>query len=57
VAHRFMNQSEDEKLHLDDEELDAIKMLLVSLLMKNTPLDRDEIYAYIFGEGKKIIWN
>jgi len=57
VAHRFMNQSENEKLHLDDEELDAIKMLLVSILMKNTPLDRDEIYAYIFGEGKKIIWN
>lgn len=57
MAHRFMNQSENEKLHLDDEELDAIKMLLVSLLMKNTPLDRDEIYAYIFGKGKKIIWN
>jgi len=52
-----MNQAENEKLHLDDEELDAIKMLLVSILMKNTPLDRDEIYAYIFGEGKKIIWN
>lgn len=57
MAHRFMNQAENEKLHLDDEELDAIKMLLVSILMKNTPLDRDEIYAYIFGEGKKIIWN
>ncbi|MCL4475133.1 MAG: hypothetical protein M1508_02760 [Nitrospirae bacterium] len=57
MANRFVNQSQNELLHPDDEELDAIKTLLVYILMKNTPLDRDEIYSYIFGEGKKIIWN
>ena len=57
MAHRFVNQSQNGKLHLDNEELDAIKTLLVSVLMKDTPLDRDEIYSYIFGEGKKIIWS
>lgn len=57
MANRFTNQSQNELLHPDDEELDAIKTLLVYILMKNTPLDRDEIYSYIFGEGKKIIWN
>jgi hypothetical protein len=57
MAHRFAKQSPDNWEHLDDEELDAVKTLLVSLLMKNTPLDRDEIYSYIFGEGKRIIWN
>jgi len=57
MANRFPKQSQNELVHLDDEELDAIKTLLVSMLMKNTPLDRDEIYSYIFGEGKKIIWN
>ncbi len=57
MANRFSKQSQNELLHLDDEELDVIKTLLVYMLMKNTPLDRDEIYSYIFGEGKKIIWN
>lgn len=57
MANRFSKQSQNELAHLDDEELDAIKTLLVYMLMKNTPLDRDEIYSYIFGEGKKIIWN
>jgi hypothetical protein len=57
MANRFVKQSQKELLHLDDEDLDAIKTLLVGILLKNTPLDRDEIYSYIFGEGKKIIWN
>lgn len=57
MANRFSKQPQDEMLHPDDEKLDAIKTLLVSVLMKNTPLDRDEIYSYIFGEGKKIIWD
>jgi len=57
MANRFMKQTPDEWENLDDEELDAVRTLLVSLLMNNTPLDRDEIYSYIFGEGKRIIWN
>ena len=57
MANRYMCQSRSEMLPRDDEELDAIKTLLVSLLMRNTALGRDEIYSYIFGEGKKIIWN
>ncbi len=57
MANRFTHQDRNEMTRRDDEELDAIKTLLVSLLMNNTALDRDEIYSYIFGEGKKIIWN
>ncbi len=57
MAYRFTKQTEDELLYLDDEELDAVKALLAYMLMKNTPLDRDEIYTYIFGEGKKIFWH
>jgi hypothetical protein len=57
MAKRFIRQSPDEVLHLDDEELDAVKSLLISILMKNTPLEKDEIYTYIFGEGKKILWH
>lgn len=57
MGKKSMKQSPDEWGHLDEEELDAVKALLVSLLMNNTPLDRDEIYSYIFGEGKRIIWH
>ncbi len=57
MANRYTHQDRNEMTRRDDEELDAIRTLLVSLLMNNTALDRDEIYSYIFGEGKKIIWN
>jgi len=59
MANRFIKQSEeqDESLYLDDEELDAIRSLLIYILMKNTHLGKDEIYTYIFGEGKRILWH
>ncbi|MCL5022749.1 MAG: hypothetical protein M1497_05215 [Nitrospirae bacterium] len=57
MAKRVSEQSKNEHPRLDEEKLDAIKTVLVYILIKNTPLDKDEIYSYIFGEGKKIIWN
>lgn len=57
MANRFLRQSQDELSYLDEDEVDAIKALLVYVLIKNTPLDREEIYSYIFGDGKKILWN
>ncbi len=57
MANRFLKQPKNIPGHPDDEELDAVRALLVSLLIKETPLDRDDIYSYIFGEGKRIIWN
>ncbi len=43
--------------NLEEEDLDAIKVFLVYILMKNTELGAEDIYDYIFGEGKKILWN
>lgn len=43
--------------YIDDAELDTIKTLLVYVLIKETELDVEEIYAFIFGDGKQIIWN
>ncbi len=57
MANRSVRQSTEEQFHLEDDELDAIRVLLVSILMKDTRLDREEIYAYIFGEGKRILWH
>ncbi len=57
MANKTVRQSTEERFRLEDDELDAIRALLVSILMKDTRLDREEIYAYIFGEGKRILWH
>ena len=58
MANRFIKQTEEEDApYLDDEELDAIRSLLIYILMKNTHLEKEEIYTYIFGEGRRILWH
>ncbi len=41
----------------EEDDMDAIKVFLVYLLMKSTDLDVEDIYTYIFGDGKRILWN
>lgn len=43
--------------YIDDSELDTIRALLSYVLMKETELDTEEIYAFIFGRGRQITWN
>ena len=43
--------------YIDDTELDTIKALLAYILMKDTELETEEIYAFIFGRGRQITWN
>lgn len=43
--------------HIDESELDTIRALLAFILMKDTDLETEEIYAFIFGRGRQIIWN
>lgn len=43
--------------YIDDTELDTIRALLTYILMKDTHLDTEEIYAFVFGKGRRIIWN
>jgi hypothetical protein len=57
MANKSAGRLDEDRLHLDEDELDAIRALLVSILMKDTRFDKEEIYAYIFGEGKKILWH
>ncbi|MEW5744277.1 MAG: hypothetical protein AB1805_02375 [Nitrospirota bacterium] len=42
---------------IDDSELDTIRALLAYILMKDTDLETEEIYAFIFGRGRQITWN
>jgi hypothetical protein len=43
--------------HIDEAELDTIKALLSYVLMKETELETEDIYAFIFGRGRHIIWS
>lgn len=43
--------------YADEAELDAIRAVLSYVLMKETKLDTEDIYAYTFGKGRQIIWN
>jgi hypothetical protein len=43
--------------HIDDSELDTIKALLVYMLMRDSDLEVEDIYAFIFGRGRQITWN
>jgi len=43
--------------HMDESEIDTIKALLVYILMRDSDLDVEDIYAFIFGKGRQIIWN
>lgn len=42
---------------IDDTELDTIKALLSYILIKETEIDIEEIYAFVFGRGRQITWN
>ena len=42
---------------MSDEESDALKSLLVYLFMKNSDFSHEDIYAMVFGSGKRIRWN
>ncbi|MBA4349477.1 MAG: hypothetical protein C0415_05755 [Thermodesulfovibrio sp.] len=47
---------ENSKL-VDEAELDIIRALLIYILIKDSELDIEDIYAFIFGNGRQIIWN
>lgn len=57
MANKLIAEASDKLLHMDEEELEAIRSLLVITLMKNTSLDVEAIYSFIYCDGKKILWN
>jgi hypothetical protein len=59
MAKRFISKSEEEREGMSslEEELDIIRSFLVYTLMVKASLDGEDIYSYIYGNGKKILWN
>jgi hypothetical protein len=43
--------------HMDDAELDTIKALLTYILLRDSDLEVEDVYAFIFGKGRQILWN
>ncbi|RMG73947.1 MAG: hypothetical protein D6710_02400 [Nitrospirae bacterium] len=41
---------------IEPEEVDFLKSVLVYLFMKNTDIDIEDIYAIVYGKGKRITW-
>jgi hypothetical protein len=42
---------------IGEEEADAVRSVLVFLFARETDLDLEEIYALVFGGGKKLVWH
>jgi hypothetical protein len=42
---------------IDDAELDTIRVLLAYMLMKDSDLEMEEIYSFVFSRGKQILWH
>ena len=43
--------------HLQGEELDRLREVLVYILMKDTDIDVDEVYSLVFQNGASITWH
>jgi len=50
-------QSLEISKHIDDAELDTVKALLAYILMRDSDLEVEDVYAFIFGRGRQITWN
>jgi hypothetical protein len=42
---------------IEEAEIDTMRVFLAYLLLKDTELGIDEIYTFIFGQGKQIVWH
>ncbi|GBE02143.1 hypothetical protein BMS3Bbin06_01664 [bacterium BMS3Bbin06] len=42
---------------IGEEEADAVRSVLIYLFAEKTDIELEEIYALVFGRGKKITWH
>jgi hypothetical protein len=43
--------------NLDEVELDILKALLVYILIRDSGYEKEDIFSFIFGSGRRITWN
>ena len=42
---------------VDEIELDILRALLVYILIRDSSYDKEDIFSFIFGNGRRIVWN
>lgn len=42
---------------VDEIELDILKALLVYILIRDSAYEKEDIFSFIFGGGRMILWN
>jgi len=56
MVNEELRELEKNKL-IDGEEADTIKSILFYLFLKDTDMELEEIYAVVFGDGKRLKWH
>jgi hypothetical protein len=42
---------------VDEVELDILKALLVYILIRDSAYEKEDIFSFVFGNGRRILWN
>jgi hypothetical protein len=42
---------------VDEIELDILRALLVYILIRDSSYEKEDIFSFIFGNGRRILWN
>jgi hypothetical protein len=42
---------------MSDEELDKLRVFLTYVISKDSYIDGEDVYAIVFGNGKRILWH
>jgi hypothetical protein len=42
---------------VDEIELDILRALLVYILIRDSSYEQEDIFSFIFGNGRRILWN
>ncbi len=42
---------------VSEEEIDMLKAFISYIMIKDTNMEREDIYSIIFGRGKRILWH
>ena len=47
----------EDSQQLDEIELDILKALLVYILIRDSSYEKEDIFSFVFGNGRRILWN
>ncbi len=47
----------EESEQVDEIELDILKALLVYILIRDSSYEKEDIFSFVFGKGRRILWN